>query len=140
MATGKILRFDDIRGYGFITPDDGDEDVFMHANDLRNDKALFRPGLRVAFEVEDGQRGLKASDVRLIERAAPTTSLSADVARPRLRTEAAEDGTCDVLTAGEFQLELTEALLHAVPSLTGTQLLLARKRLIELAQEHNWVE
>lgn len=112
----------------------------MHANDLRNDKALFRPGLRVAFEVEDGQRGLKASDVRLIERAAPTTSLSADVARPRLRTEAAEDGTCDVLTAGEFQLELTEALLHAVPSLTGTQLLLARKRLIELAQEHNWVE
>lgn len=111
----------------------------MHANDLRNDKSLFRPGLRVAFDVEDGQRGLKASDVRLIERSAPAAPVTADIARPRVRTEA-EDGTCDVLTSSEFQLELTEALLHAVPSLTGTQLMLARSRIIELAQEHNWVE
>ncbi|MEU3961323.1 cold shock domain-containing protein [Streptomyces buecherae] len=139
MATGKILRFDEVRGYGFITPDDGDEDVFMHANDLRSDKSLFRPGLRVAFDIEDGQRGLKASDVRLIERSAPASTVPGDVVRPRVRTEA-EDGTCDVLTSAEFQLELTEALLHAVPSLTGTQLVLARKRIIELAQEHNWVE
>ena len=93
-TTGKILRFDEIRGYGFIAPDDGGEDVFMHANDLRDNKHLFRPGIKVEFEVEDGERGLKAAEVRL---------------------------------AG-------------VPSLTAAQITQVRRRLVELAQAHNWVE
>ena len=38
MLTGKVIRFDDVRGYGFIAPDGGGEDVFVHANVLGDDK------------------------------------------------------------------------------------------------------
>ncbi|WP_345034392.1 cold shock domain-containing protein [Kutzneria kofuensis] len=42
MATGRVLRFDDVRGFGFIAPDSGSEDVFVHANDLSEDKSVFK--------------------------------------------------------------------------------------------------
>lgn len=60
MLTGKVVRFDEVRGYGFIAPDGGGEDVFVHANVLGDDKYVFGPGLRVEFEVSDGDRGPKA--------------------------------------------------------------------------------
>ena len=37
MLTGKVVHFDDMRGYGFIAPDKGGEDVFVHANVLADD-------------------------------------------------------------------------------------------------------
>ncbi|GAA3743933.1 cold-shock protein [Salinactinospora qingdaonensis] len=139
MATGKIVRFDDVRGYGFIAPDNGDEDVFMHANDLQDEKYLFRPGLRVEFDIEDGDRGLKASDVRIIERGSFTPGTKASSAPMGTRDDL-EDGMCDVLSAAEFRHELTEALLETVPSLTGSQVVQARKCVLKLAQSHSWVE
>jgi CspA family cold shock protein len=120
VVTGKVIRYDEFRGYGFISPDDGSEDVFVHINDLLDGKALFRPGLHVAFEVEDGERGLKASQVRV--------------------TDPAEDGLCDLLTAAELRHEITEALLTTVPSLTGEQIRQTRDCISRLASTHNWVE
>ena len=67
MRTGRILRFDDLRGYGFIVPDGGGEDVFVHANELLDDKSTFTPGTVVEFEVTEGERGLKAFAVRPVE-------------------------------------------------------------------------
>ena len=64
-VTGTVIRFDDMRGYGFISPDAGGEDVFLHANDLEINKARVRPGLKVSFEVEEGARGKFATAVRL---------------------------------------------------------------------------
>jgi cold shock CspA family protein len=66
MLTGKVIRFDEVRGYGFIAPDGGGEDVFVHANVLGDDKYVFGPGLRVEFEVTDGDRGPKAYSVHLL--------------------------------------------------------------------------
>ncbi|GAB3888890.1 hypothetical protein GCM10029964_057330 [Kibdelosporangium lantanae] len=89
MVSGKVLRFDDVRGYGFIAPDDGGEDVFMHANDLRDEKFLFTPGTTVEFDVVEGDRGLKASSVRVVERG-PTRSGGGPAAD--------EEVMCDVLS------------------------------------------
>lgn len=126
VVTGRIVRFDDVRGYGFITPDDGGEDVFVHANDLRDEKYRYRAGLRVGFEVEDGDRGLKASDVHLLEQG-------------KRRTDD-EEIMCDVLSYTDFSAELTEALLDGVPTITAAQIVQVRRRVMELVQTHNWVE
>ncbi|MBL1117303.1 cold shock domain-containing protein [Streptomyces sp. 110] len=133
-TTGKILRFDEFRGYGFIAPDDGGEDVFMHANDLLDEKHLFQPGSKVRFVPEYGDKGPKASEVRVVERAAPT---------PVVRPSAGPDGDdtmCDVLSVTEFRQELTEALVEVGGSLTADQIKQVRRRVIEIAQAHNWIE
>lgn len=142
VATGKVIRFDELRGYGFIAPDNGSDDVFVHANDLLDGKSLFRPGQQVVFEVEDGERGLKASEVRIDPNAAPAPirQAVATAVRPPGGAADAEDGMCDLLSGPEFHHELTEALLAVVPSLTGAQILETRKRITELAAAHNWVE
>jgi cold shock CspA family protein len=151
VATGKVIRFDEVRGYGFISPDNGTEDVFVHANDLLDGKALFRPGLHVAFEVEDSERGLKASEVRItdpIEIPPAPANPAAIAMRHSVGTptklaagrDELEDGLCDLLSPDELQHELTETLLGIVPSLTGEQILQARQQIITLARAHNWVE
>ena len=61
--TGKIARVTD-RGFGFITPDDGQKDVFFHAKDLQdvefND---LKEGESVTFEIVDGPKGPAAANV-----------------------------------------------------------------------------
>ncbi len=61
--TGKIARVTD-RGFGFITPDDGQKDVFFHAKDLQdvefND---LKEGEAVTFEIVDGPKGPAAANV-----------------------------------------------------------------------------
>lgn len=137
MQNGKVVRFDDVRGYGFLAPEDGGEDVFVHANDLRESKNDFAPGAKVSFDVEHGERGPKASGVRIVERA-PAEAGAGNPTGSRTREE--NDDLCDLLSASEFRSELTEALLQAVPSLTAAQLLQVRQRVTELARAHNWIE
>lgn len=134
MISGKVLRFDDVRGYGFIAPDDGGEDVFMHANDLRDEKFLFTPGTSVQFDVVEGDRGLKASAVKVLER-----SVGRSPSGPPLGPD--EDTMmCDVLSPRELMQELTEALLEAAPTLTAAQIVQVRQRIAKLAHGHGWLE
>jgi cold shock CspA family protein len=135
VVAGKVVRFDEIRGYGFVAPDTGGEDVFLHVNDLQFDKRLLGPGALVEFDVEEGDRGLKASRVRMIsrgtERVAPVT---------RSESRVTDDDLCDVLSVKEFLEEVTEALLDAAPSLTGEQIVHIRQRMAQVAHTHGWVE
>jgi len=65
MPTGKVRFYDDEKGFGFITSDDG-QDVFLHATSLP-DGATVKAGSRVEFGVADGKRGLQALSVRVLE-------------------------------------------------------------------------
>ncbi|QUQ65109.1 cold-shock protein [Kutzneria sp. CA-103260] len=115
MATGRVLRFDDVRGFGFIAPDSGSEDVFVHANDLSEDKSVFKPGTTVEFDIEEGDRGLKAVDVR------------------RTGRSGGRGGSGSGSVSG-FAAELTEALLVEVPDLTGAQILRIRQTVADVAR------
>lgn len=134
MVTGKVVRFDEFRGYGFVAPDTGGEDVFLHVNDLQFDKRLLGQGALVEFDVEEGDRGLKASRVRMINRPG-----AAVLPRAEPRT-ADDDGLCDVLSVKEFLEEVTETLLEAAPTITGDQIVHIRQRMAQLAHTHGWVE
>ncbi|KAF4406951.1 MULTISPECIES: cold-shock protein [Streptomyces] len=147
MVTGRVVRFDSARGYGFIAPDHGGEDVFLHVNDLLIPEHHVRAGLAVEFEIEEGERGLKASSVRFAPgaeapRGGPSSSLPATVvsSAPALRAAPAGDMMCDVLSADEYTRDVTELLLDAVPSLTGDQIRLVRSAMLQFAKRHGWTE
>ncbi len=67
MATGSVKWFNDAKGFGFITQDDGGEDVFCHhtAIQMEGFKTL-REGQKVEFEVTRGPKGLQAQNVRAV--------------------------------------------------------------------------
>ena len=66
MPTGKVRFYDEDKGFGFITADDG-QDVFLHASALPAQAAAPKPGTRLEFGVADGKRGLQALSVRVLE-------------------------------------------------------------------------
>jgi len=64
MAKGTVKWFNNSKGYGFITPEDGSSDVFVHHNSIQGEgyKSLDE-GQTVEFEVQQGQKGLEAINV-----------------------------------------------------------------------------
>jgi CspA family cold shock protein len=64
MATGTVKWFDEKKGYGFIAPEGGEKDVFVHHSQIAGDgfKTL-QEGAKVEFEIREGQKGPEATNV-----------------------------------------------------------------------------
>ena len=144
MATGRVIRFDEIKGYGFISPSDGGEDIFVHANELIDRGLRVSAGSQVEFRVVEGDRGLKAYDVRVIDQQTAPGYLIDDT-RPRAVSNPAEQSPADdelfeVFPEREFVQQVTELLLAAAPQLTGTTIIELRSHLVAFARKNGWVE
>jgi CspA family cold shock protein len=65
MPTGTVKWFSDEKGFGFITPDDGQKDLFVHYTGIESEgyKSLAE-GAKVTYEAEDGPKGPKAVNVK----------------------------------------------------------------------------
>jgi cold shock protein len=64
MATGTVKWFSDDKGFGFITPDEGNRDLFVHQTGINaNGYRSLPEGARVSYEEEQGDKGPKAVNV-----------------------------------------------------------------------------
>ena len=63
MVTGSVKWFNDSKGFGFIKPNDGGQDIFVHVSGLIDE---IRENDKVTYEVQNGKKGLNAVNVKVI--------------------------------------------------------------------------
>lgn len=63
MNNGTVKFFNESKGFGFITPDDGGKDIFVHVSGLNDE---IREEDNVSYEVVEGQKGLNAVNVSIV--------------------------------------------------------------------------
>jgi CspA family cold shock protein len=67
MATGTVKWFSDAKGYGFITPEDGGKDLFVHHSQITgNGFKTLAEGAKVEFESREGEKGPEATNVTAV--------------------------------------------------------------------------
>ncbi|MFQ6392981.1 cold shock domain-containing protein [Nocardia sp. KC 131] len=134
VSIGKLVSFDGSRGFGFIRPDDGGPDVFVHVNDIGLDEDELRQGRVFEFDVTEGDRGPKAVNLTLVGgQLAPSTP-------PPARHKKERPSSSGLLTAAEHKRQITELLLDASPALTAGEIITIRDRLTTYADQHGWLD
>ena len=63
MSNGTVKFFNNVKGFGFILPDEGGKDVFVHQSGLIDE---INEGDKVTYDVEEGPKGLNAKNVKLL--------------------------------------------------------------------------
>ncbi len=144
-VSGKVVHYDANRGFGFLAPESGGADVFLHINDIDIDETALKPGAKVEFDVEETDRGSKAVNVAVTE-AAPADE--APAGRPH-RRETHDHGRSHggerprrsrgSLDASAFTEEITELLLDSSDDLTAGQIVAIRQRITDFAVARGWV-
>ena len=83
MATGTVKWFNNAKGYGFILPDEGSEDLFAHYSSIQMEgyKTL-KAGQAVVFDVIEGQKGLHAANIKLQDRHSPLNQSVSEESEP----------------------------------------------------------
>ncbi|WP_373862758.1 cold-shock protein [Nocardia amamiensis] len=130
MSIGKLVSFDSSRGFGFIRPEDGGPDVFVHVNDIGLDEDELRQGRVFEFEVTEGDRGPKAVNLSAVGGASAAPARHKGKDRPG----------SGPLTVAEHKRLITELLLDASPALTAGEILTIRDRLTTFADQQGWLE
>ncbi|MFD6396875.1 cold shock domain-containing protein [Nocardia sp. NPDC060249] len=125
VSIGKLVSFDGSRGFGFIRPDDGGPDVFVHVNDIGLDEDELRQGRLFEFDVTEGDRGPKAINL---------TGVGQPPSAPKTRKSG------DRLGPDELRQQITELLLEASPALTAAEIITIRDRFTTFADEHGWLD
>ena len=64
VATGTVKWFSDEKGYGFIVPDEGGKDVFVHRSNVQEIGQTLREGQKVEYDIGEGRKGPEATNVR----------------------------------------------------------------------------
>ncbi|MEP9391097.1 cold shock domain-containing protein [Gordonia sp. VNK1] len=157
-VSGKVVHYDANRGFGFLAPESGGADVFLHINDIDIDENELKPGAKVSFDVEETDRGAKAVNVAVTE-GAPADDAPAG-ARPHRRDDhhggrshndrhggdrhgnerpRRPRGGSGSLDAAAFTEELTELLLDSADDLTAAQIVAIRRRVTDFAVGRGWV-
>jgi CspA family cold shock protein len=88
-ADGTVAWYDEDKAFGFITPDAGGEDVFVHVRALAEGLTWLTEGDRVAYEVVRGDKGPQARDVHLVHSAAPEDAPAPPASSPSGQAKAA---------------------------------------------------
>ncbi len=92
MATGTVKWFNPTKGYGFITPDDGGKDAYVHITEVeRAGMTSLTEGQKVSFDVQQDTRGPKAVDLAPVEEAAPEEVAAEEVAAEEAPEEVAAE-------------------------------------------------
>ncbi len=115
----------------------GGDDVFVHANDFGDQRHSVAVGMKVSYEVVHSDRGLKVASVQLDPPSVPPVAAHAGPVRGE---SSEDDDEFDVLTVGQFEASVTELLLANVSSMTGAQIVSARRALVAMALQYGWVE
>jgi CspA family cold shock protein len=103
MGAGTVKWFSDDKGFGFITPDDGGKDLFVHHTAIVGEGYMsLVEGSRVTFDVEQGEKGPKAVNVRVTAIQVPAGAVDSPPPVER-QTLLLPDGVLQAMTAPDGQ-------------------------------------